>query len=210
MRRLSLHGMSRDAWKRYAAAGSWYYEVTDLGYKYNMPDLLAALGLTQLAKLDRFNEVRARHAAAYHDGLRDLPQLILPRPRAHVRTNWHLYVIAIRPEMLTLDRAARSGDPDGHPPFGPEGPQGPEGQGGRRAAFIEALREAGIGASVHFIPLHLHPHYQRRYGWKPGDHPNAEWAYERVISLPLYPRMTDADVERVIAAVRAIVERHRR
>ena len=182
MRRLSLHGMSRDAWNRYTAAGSWYYEVVDLGYKYNMPDLLAALGLSQLAKLERFNEIRARHAAAYHDGLHDLPEIIAPRAQPQVRTNWHLYVIMIRPELLTLDRAA----------------------------FIEALREAGIGTSVHFIPLHLHPHYQRRHGWKPGMFPNAEWAYERVISLPLYPKMTAGDVQRVIEAVRTIVARHRK
>jgi dTDP-4-amino-4,6-dideoxygalactose transaminase len=182
MRRLSLHGMSRDAWKRYTAAGSWYYEVTDLGYKYNMPDLLAALGLSQLAKLDRFNELRAQHAAAYHEGLHDLPELILPHPQPHVRANWHLYVVLLRPELLTLDRAA----------------------------FIEALRAAGIGTSVHFIPLHLHPHYQKRFGWKPGLCPNAEWVYERAISLPLYPKMTPADVARVIEAVRDVVARHRK
>jgi perosamine synthetase len=176
-----LHGMNRDAWKRYTAEGSWYYEIDYPGYKYNMTDINAALGLQQLAKLDMFQAVRTYYAQLYHLGLSDLPEVILPEAPPHVQHAWHLYVIRVRPERLAIDRNA----------------------------FITALREENIATSVHFIPLHLHPYYREQFGFAPGDFPNALRAYQGAISLPLYPAMTESDVWDVIHAVRRIVEQHR-
>ncbi len=171
---LSLHGISRDAWKRYMAAGTWYYEVQTLGFKYNMTDLQAALGICQLQKLDAMNARRQQIAAQYHrafmecDFLTPFPPEV-PPDRTHV---WHLYTILLNPDALRIDRAR----------------------------FIEELKARNIGTSVHFIPIHYHPHYAR-YGWQRGQFPNAERYYERTISLPLYPAMSDQDVADVIEAV---------
>jgi len=176
-----LHGLSRDAWKRYSAEGSWYYEVTYPGYKCNMSDLNAALGLQQLRKADRFHALRAAHAARYRDGLADLPEVDLPEADPSITHAWHLYVVRLRLERLKIGRDA----------------------------FIRLLRDENIGTSVHFIPLHLQPCYRERFGYRPGDFPNALDTFRRVVSLPLYPRMSEADVEDVIGAVRRIVERYR-
>jgi perosamine synthetase len=176
-----LHGISRDAWKRYTSEGSWYYEVEYPGYKYNLTDLAAALGLQQLRRADRFHALRTHYASLYHRGLADLTELTLPEAQPWGPHSWHLYLIQLDLERLTIDRAA----------------------------FIRLLREENIGASVHFIPIHLHPYYRERFGYRPADFPNALHAYQRVVSLPLYPRMSEADVEDVIRAVRSIVERHR-
>ncbi|GIV04867.1 MAG: spore coat polysaccharide biosynthesis protein SpsC [Fimbriimonadales bacterium] len=180
---LSLHGISRDAWKRYTAAGSWYYEVQALGFKYNMPDVLAAIGICQLRKLDAMNARRQQIAARYHQAFRAMDFLTpfppeLPNDRTHV---WHLYTI-----LLNLD-ALRIG----------------------RDQFIEELKARNIGVSVHYIPIHYHPHY-RVYGWRKGDFPNTEYYYERTISLPLYPSMTDDDVAYVIEAVHDVGTRFKR
>jgi perosamine synthetase len=176
-----LHGISRDAWKRYTAEGSWYYEVAYPGYKYNMTDLSAALGLQQLRKLDRFHAIRSYYASIYQLGLSDLAEIVLPEVEEGTQHAWHLYMIQLKPELLTIGRDA----------------------------FVEELRRENIGTSVHFIPLHIHPYYRDVFGYKPDDFPRALHAYRRVISLPLYPRMTEADVWDVIRAVRSIVERHR-
>jgi dTDP-4-amino-4,6-dideoxygalactose transaminase len=181
LRTRRLHGMTRDAWKRYTAEGSWYYEIEYPGYKYNMTDINAALGLQQLAKLDMFHAVRTYYALLYHLGLSDLPEVTLPEAPPHIQHAWHLYPIQIRLDRLTIDRSA----------------------------FIRLLREENIATSVHFIPLHLHPHYRTAFGYKPEDFPVALHAYEGILSLPLYPRMSEADVWDVIHAVRRIVERHR-
>ena len=178
VRLLSNHGLSRDAWKRYSAEGSWYYQVVAPGYKYNMTDIQAALGLHQLAKQPVFRARRAAVAAAYTDGLCDLAALCLPVVRPEVEHAWHLYIIRLRPGALRIDRAA----------------------------VIEELRRRNIGTSVHFIPLNLHPYYQEELGWAPGQFPAAEAAYAGAISLPLHPRLTDADVADVVAAVRDIVQ----
>jgi perosamine synthetase len=176
-----LHGISRDAWKRYTAEGSWYYEVAYPGYKCNMTDVAAALGLQQLRKLDRFHAIRSYYASIYQLGLCDLPEVVLPEVEDGMQHAWHLYVIQLNLERLTIGRDH----------------------------FVELLRRENIGTSVHFIPLHLHPYYRERFGYKPESFPRALEAYRRVISLPLYPRMTEADVWDVIRAVRSIVERHR-
>jgi len=182
MRILKLHGISRDAWKRYSSEGSWYYEVCVPGFKYNMTDIQAALGLHQLARLETMTQRRAQLAARYDAGLRELSEIELPAVRAGIRHAWHLYAIRLRLERLTIDRAE----------------------------FIERLKAEGIGTSVHFIPLHRQPYYRDRFGFQPLDFPVADAAYARLISLPLYTLMTEADVDDVIEAVRRVVRRHRR
>jgi dTDP-4-amino-4,6-dideoxygalactose transaminase len=182
MRILRLHGISQDAWKRYSDKGSWYYEVLLPGYKYNMTDIQAALGLHQLAKQGEFQRVRERYAQRYTEAFRDIPEVTPLQIKDHVRHSWHLYVIQLDLEVLTIDRGQ----------------------------FIEALRRENVGASVHFIPLHLHPYYRERYGFQRGDFPVAERAYERIVSLPLYPRMSERDVEDVIEAVTKVVSQNRR
>ena len=177
MRLLALHGMSRDAWKRYTSAGSWYYEVVAPGYKDNMTDLQAALGIHQLRRLDGFVTIRRRYAHLYDQAFSDLVEVGTPvyhSDRDHV---YHLYVIRLDLDRLEIDRAQ----------------------------FIEALKTHHIGTSVHFIPVHLHPFYRERFGYRRGDLPQAEMLYDRIVSLPLYPRMTEADVRDVIQAVRHIV-----
>lgn len=182
VRLMSLHGLSRDAWSRYTAQGSWYYEILSPGFKYNLTDIAAALGLAQLAKCDRFWKARDRVAALYRDGFRDVPEILCPSAAAHVQHAWHLYVIQLDLESLRIDRNE----------------------------FIAQLQRAGIGSSVHFIPLHLHPYYRDSYGYQPADFPTAQAAFERIVSLPLYPKMTDGDIQRVITVVRDIVKGSRR
>jgi dTDP-4-amino-4,6-dideoxygalactose transaminase len=179
---LSLHGMDRDAWKRYSDTGSWYYEVTAPGFKYNLSDVLAAIGLAQL---ERFAEMQARRrelVALYDSRLAAVPELRRPRARAGVVHAWHLYPVALELERLTCDRAR----------------------------FIEELRAENIGASVHFIPIHLHPYFRDGLGVRAGDFPVAEDAYRRAVTLPLFPDMTPGDVEDVVAAVGKIVDAYRR
>ncbi|MGD0497264.1 MAG: DegT/DnrJ/EryC1/StrS family aminotransferase [Bryobacteraceae bacterium] len=181
MRVLSLHGMSRDAWKRYTDAGSWYYEVVELGFKYNMTDVQAALGIHQLRRLEGFIARRQQIAAAYDRAFAGLPEVSIP-PRLSGRNHvFHLYPIRLRTERLRLNRAQ----------------------------FIEQLTARNIGSSVHFIPLHRHPLYRDRYGCRPEQFPVAEEIYQGLLSLPLYPKMTDQDVADVIAAVGDIVAAHR-
>jgi len=182
MQMMSLHGISKDAWKRYSSEGSWYYEVLFPGYKYNMTDIAAALGIEQLKKCDLFWEARQRIAANYDEGFRDLQEIETPSCRPGSEHAWHLYVIKLEPKRLRLNRNE----------------------------FIAALKDKGIGTSVHFIPLHLHPFYRDNFGCKPEDFPNASSAFERIVSLPIYPRMTEADVETVTEAVRSITKQSRR
>jgi dTDP-4-amino-4,6-dideoxygalactose transaminase len=178
-RLLALHGMSRDAWKRYAQAGSWYYEICEAGYKYNMTDLQAAIGIHQLRQLDAFNARRYECAQRYSAAFQDLP-FILPSERPDRNHTYHLYAIQLQQNALSIDRAH----------------------------FIKELAERNIGASVHFIPLHRHPLYQNRYGYSSADFPVAESIYRGLISLPLYPKMSDEDTDDVIHAVREISIRH--
>ncbi len=179
---MALHGISRDAWKRYSTEGSWYYEVLQAGYKYNMTDLSAALGLHQLARSEWLLERRRAIARRYTEAFAHWPELETPAQPAHSEHAWHLYILRLCEERLTITRDA----------------------------FIQALTQAKIGTSVHFIPLHLHPFYRDTYHLVAHDFPNALRAYQRAISLPIYPGMTDEDVEDVIAAVEQIVEAHKR
>jgi len=182
MRILALHGMSHDAWRRYAKDGSWSYEVVLPGFKYNMTDIQAALGIHQLSKLNDFIAVRQRYARLYDEAFADLPELATPITYADRSHCYHLYVIRLELSRLSIDRAQ----------------------------FIEELRFRNVGASVHFIPVHLHAFYRERFGYRRGDIAGAERAYDRIVSLPLYPRMTERDVQYVADVVRDIVTLHRR
>lgn len=179
---MSLHGMSRDAWKRHTAEGSWYYEVVATGFKYNFTDLAAALGLRQLTKQARFLAERTAIAERYSAAFGSLPELDVPTIPDHVETSWHLYLLRLNLDRLACDRAE----------------------------FIKALNAENIGTSVHFIPLHLHPAYHERYGFTPDSFPVSYQQYRRVISLPIFPGMTDADVDDVIGAVQKVVRHFRR
>lgn len=181
---MALHGISRDAWNRYTAEGSWYYEIEAPGFKYNMTDVAAAMGLAQLAKSQRMWERRQTIAATYNRAFVELPELeipldSLPSCQQHA---WHLYMLRCNLDRLRLNRAQ----------------------------FIEQLKTLGIGASVHFIPLHIHPYYRQTYGYHPEDFPVAYHQYQREISLPIYSKMTDRDVQRVIDVVQEIVCEFRR
>ncbi len=178
----SLHGMSRDAYKRYSSEGSWYYEVVLPGFKCNMTDIQASLGLQQLKKLPAFQARRREVVGAYNKAFRDFPELELPEERQEVQSAWHLYVLRLNLDRLTVDRAH----------------------------FIEELKQRQIGTSVHFIPIHLHPYYRDKYHYRPEDFPVAYENYNRILSLPLHPRLSDKDVERVIRAVTEVVSKHRK
>src|SRR5439155_890786 len=166
---LSLHGMNRDAWKRYTDTGSWYYEITAPGFKYNLSDVLAAIGLGQLERFDDMQRIRAARVARYDANLADVPEVRRPRARPDVVHAWHLYPVGLELERLSCDRAR----------------------------FIQELRAENIGTSVHFIPIHLHPHFAASLGVSPGQFPVAEDAYQRAVTLPLFARMSESDVEDV-------------
>jgi perosamine synthetase len=176
---MRLHGISRDAWKRYTSEGSWYYEVIEAGYKYNFTDLQAALGIVQLAKCDAMREARSEIAERYNCAFISSDQLEIPEVMNDRTTAWHLYVIRLRLERLSIDRDL----------------------------FISKLAERGVSTSVHFIPLHLQPYYQTKYGYRDGDFPLAEKEYRRSLSLPIYPTMTEEEVDTVISAVLNVTER---
>jgi len=180
-RQWSLHGMNRDAWKRYGSGGSWFYEVLCPGYKYNMTDIQASLGLHQLSKLRQFHAKRRGIVQRYQGAFQSYLELEVPTERHDVQHGWHLYVL-----RLNLDRTSLSRD-----------------------QFITEMRDRNIGCSVHFIPIHLHQYYRKKYGYKPEDFPIALREYQRMVSLPLSPRMTESDVKDVITAVTSIVQRRR-
>ena len=180
-RSMRLHGLTRDAWKRYSGGGSWYYEIEDVGFKYNLTDLAAAIGLVQLDRAEGMRVERERVARRYQAAfaastiadLVELPQM--PRPNeVHA---WHLY-----PIRLHLDRVKVT-----------------------RAEAIDLLADAGVGTSVHFIPLHVHPYYRRTYGYAPVDLPVANLQFEREISLPIYPDLTDDDVDYIVERLAGIL-----
>ena len=178
MKIMRLHGISRDAWNRYSSEGSWRYDVQEAGYKYNLTDLQAAIGLVQLAKCDAMCAARKRIAERYNAAFSSNPALQIPTGRHDRQSSWHLYILRLRPQILG---------------FG-------------RDEFMAALKARRIGTSVHFIPLHLHTYYQRKFGYRRGDFPNAEAQYDRCLSLPIFPSMREEDVERVIDAVEEVCQ----
>jgi perosamine synthetase len=179
---MSLHGLNRDAWLRFTAQGSWYYEIVAPGFKYNLTDIGAALGIEQLKRAEELRQARERIAEFYLAALADVSEIILPaRAAPGDLHSWHLFVIRLELERLQIDRAR----------------------------FIEELKARGIGTSVHYIPLHLHPYYRETYGYQPDDLPVASQIAQQVISLPIYPNMTEADAQRVAHAVAEIARCHR-
>jgi dTDP-4-amino-4,6-dideoxygalactose transaminase len=182
IRLMRLHGLSRDAWKRYSATGNWRYDIWEAGYKYNLTDLQAALGLVQLSKCEEMWRSRVRIAQKYDQGLAPLEAYRIPSVALDVQHAWHLYVILVEPSVLRI----------------------------HRDQVIEELRQRGIGTAVHFIPLHLHPYYQRTWGYRAGDFPVAEDYFDRCISLPIYPGMTEEGSNRVIEELQEIATKYRR
>jgi len=182
MRILSLHGISRDAWKRYTAEGTWRYDIQDIGFKYNLTDLQAAIGLVQLEKREHTRQLRAALADRYTRELNSFEGFITPAVPSHVEHAWHLYVIQVDENILAIGRDR----------------------------VIEELKQRGVGTSVHFIPLHMHSLYQQRLGYRNGMFPNAEARFAGAISLPLFPGMSEAEQSRVIFALQDIARQFRR
>ena len=179
IRLLSLHGISKDAWKRYTSEGSWYYEILDAGFKYNMTDIAAGMGIQQLRKSLGFHARRSEIAKMYQKSFAYTDLLETPYVANNVQHAWHLYMI-----LLNLDRLSIT-----------------------RGQFIEELKNRNIGSSVHFIPLHLHPYYKNKYGYSEGDFKNSEWVYNRCVSLPIFPGMKNEDVLDVIESVKFVLEK---
>ena len=178
---MALHGISKDAWKRYTAEGSWYYEIVAPGYKYNLTDIAAAMGLAQLRKAERMRERRREIAQRYNEAFNAMPELQIPADRADCIHAWHLYTLRLNLERLSISRNQ----------------------------FIEELKTHNIGTSVHFIPLHLHPYYRETYGYEPTNFPVAFTEYQRSVSLPIYSKMSDTDVGDVINAVLEVMKKWR-
>ena len=181
---LSLHGMSREAWTRYAAGGKWAYDIVAPGFKYNMTDIQAALGIQQLNRFQAMQQRRAEIFSQYSDAFGAFDEFELPVIRPHVTHAWHLYILRLRDSSLSITRDQ----------------------------FIEELTRRKIGTSVHFIPIHNHSYYREKYGYCDDDFPVAQQAYERMLSLPLSASMSDTDIQDVIEAVleiRAEFIRHR-
>ena len=179
---LHLHGMSKDAARRYEKGGSWRYEILAPGFKYNLTDVASAIGRVQLRRMDELQRRRNQIVARYDEAFSQLPELVIPTVREDVESAHHLYVLRLDPDRLTISRDD----------------------------FVRALADLGITASVHFIPIHVHPYYRDKYGYRPEDFPVAWNAFQRMLSLPLYSRMEDADVDHVIGAVEQLVRSNRR
>ena len=158
---------------------SWYYEIHNLGHNFRITDFQCALGLSQMNKLDQFIQRRREIAARYNEAFAEMEEIITPVEQENVEAVYHIYVIQLRTEKLKV---------------------------GRREIF-EALRAENIGVNVHYLPVHLHPYYQREFGYKKGDYPKAEGYYERTITLPIFPKMSNEDVEYVIGTVKKVIDR---
>jgi len=173
MRLMRLHGIERDAWKRYRGDGSWFYRVLEAGFKYNITDIQSAMGLVQLAKCDAMKQHREAVATRYLEAFSTCEELINPFVAEDRQTSWHLYILRLRLDRLSIDRNR----------------------------FVESLARQGISCSVHFIPLHLQPFYQEAFGYQPGDFPVAESEYHSCFSLPIFPGMSEAEIKHVINSV---------
>jgi dTDP-4-amino-4,6-dideoxygalactose transaminase len=181
VRMLSLHGTSHDAWDRYTEHGDWHYDVLAHGFKYNLSDIQAAIGIPQLGKLEQFIQRRALYAGIYNHAFDGLQEVELPPDNPRCRHAWHLYILRLNLQRLKIDRAQ----------------------------FIDELRQKGIGTSVHFIPIPLHRFFARLPLAK-NPCPQALLLFPRIVSLPLYPAMTEDQVHYVAQSVREIVEHSRR
>jgi len=179
MRQMALHGLSQDAWGRYSG-GSWDYRIVAPGYKYNMSDLAASIGLHQLRRAESMRRSRELVAYRYLEALRDVEPIELPPVPADRISSWHLFVIRLRLEKLAIDRDA----------------------------FIDQLKARGVNCSVHWRPLHLHPYYAETFGWQPQHLPVASSVWPRLVSLPLFPDLRDEEVEHVVGVVHGLCEFH--
>ncbi len=182
MRVMSLHGISKDAWKRFTSEGSWYYEIIAPGYKYNLTDIASAIGVEQLRKADRLHRQRTELAGVYARALGKIDGLVLPQQLPDRIHSWHLYPVRLPLARMSIDRAE----------------------------FITEMKRAGIGCSVHWMPLHMHPYYREKYGHQPADYPMAARLFAELVSLPLYPDMTEDDVAFVVGEIERILRAHRR
>jgi len=182
MRLMSLHGLSRNAWLRYADRGSWDYEILAPGHKYNLTDIAAAIGVHQLARAEEMRQQREQIAHGYCDAFRDLDEIAMPPIPPNCMHAWHLFPIMLRLEQLQIDRNQ----------------------------FIDELKLRGVTPSVHWRPLHMHPYYQRVFGYRPEDCPAAAARFQRLISLPIFSSMTAAEVDHVISSIYDIAARYRR
>lgn len=176
MRVMALHGISKDAWKRFSKSGTWYYEIVAPGFKYNMPDTAAAIGIHQLKKSDKFWEERRKLAAKFTEKLSEIPGIILPFEKKNRKHSWHLYIIGLDPDKIKLSRNE----------------------------FIDKMKEAEIGTSVHYMPLHLHPYYKEKYGYTQEDFKTATKVFNRILTIPFYPGLTDEEINRICDAVKSI------
>ena len=182
VRVLRLHGLSRDAWKRFGKSGFSQWELQLPGYKYNMADINAALGIHQLKKVDRFLKIRKTYAKIYDEAFQKVPELETLETRDYAELSHHLYIIALRLDQLSITRDE----------------------------FIDAIQSAGIGVAVHYKAIHLQPFYAKEFSTQLATYPIATSYSHRMISLPLYPRMSIDDIERVVDVVTEIVSRNRR
>ncbi len=182
IRVMRLHGLNKDAWNRFGKSGFAHWQLHTPGYKYNMTDISAAMGIHQLKKVNQFLELRKRYVEAYDEAFKDLPELETLIRKDYAQSAYHLYIIALRLERLTIDRDQ----------------------------FLQEIQARGIGVAVHYIGLHLQPFYMKEFNTKAEDCPVASSYSERVLTLPLYPKMSDQDVNRVIETVCDIVKKYRR
>lgn len=182
MRLMSLHGLSHDAWERYSGGGSWDYKIIAPGFKYNLTDIAASIGIHQLARAEEMRQEREGLARRYRESLRDVEEIELPAEDVNRIHPWHLFPIRLRLERLSINRNV----------------------------FIEELKEAGVGCSVHWRPLHLHPYYQETFGWRPEDCPVATALWERLVSLPIFPGMRGGEVEHVMRTVKNLCAQYAR
>ncbi len=174
---LGLHGMSKDAWKRFGDSGYKHYQVLYAGFKYNMMDIQAAIGIHQLPRIDRYWQRRQEIWNRYNDAFKDLPVFTPAAVESDTRHAYHLYTL-----MLDVDRLKMSRD-----------------------EFLDEMTKRNIGVGVHYIALHLHPYYQKAFGYRHGDFPNAEWISDRTVSLPLSAKLSDEDVGDVFRAVKDVI-----
>jgi len=172
IRRFGFFGISKEIWQRYDQQKAWKYDILSQGYKYNISDILSALGLEQLKKIDQFNKVRKGYAHELIEGLKDIEEIRLPIEQNNIEGNWHLFPVLINDSTKTRDD------------------------------LMGFLRNNNVGTGVHYIPIHLFSFYQKKYGYKPGDFPNAEKVFNSEVTLPLYPSLNSEQIKKIICSVR--------